>query len=164
MDTLKKILESKTRIQYQDCDPFNHLNNAKYIDYMIAARTEQLLDNYAFNTAVIARDKGIGWVVVQTQISYFYPAVWLEKVTTETKLIAYSDASLLVEAIMWDEHKTQLKAVIWSKLVHFNINTQRSYKHSEELMQFFSQIHVPIADNASFEERAKTLKQFNQTV
>ncbi len=44
MATLKKILESTVRIHYQDCDPFNHLNNSKYIDYIVAARTEQLLE------------------------------------------------------------------------------------------------------------------------
>ncbi|MBD1428894.1 acyl-ACP thioesterase domain-containing protein [Sphingobacterium litopenaei] len=37
MNTLRKIVESKIRIQYQDCDPFNHLNNSKYIDCIVAA-------------------------------------------------------------------------------------------------------------------------------
>lgn len=164
MKNLAKTLESQAIIHYHDCDPFNHLNNSKYIDYIVAARTEQLLDNYGFNTAELAYKEGIGWVAAQTQISYFYPASWLEKVTIESRLIQFSDYSLLVEAFMWDENKTKLKCVMWAKLVHFNIKTQRSHKHSTELMNLFSQVHYPLANINSFEERVKSLKQLNQSI
>ena len=162
MALLKKILESNVRVQYQDCDPFNHLNNSRYIDYMMAARTEQLLENYNFNTAAIAQKQGVGWVSVQTQISYLLPTVWMEVVNIETRLIAYSNSSLLVEAVMRNEDKTHIKAVMWAKLVHFNIKAQHSLKHSEELMNFFGQIHYPIEPNPTFEERVKKVKQLNQ--
>lgn len=158
MNTLLKNPESKVRIQYQDCDPFNHLNNSRYIDYIVAARTEQLLDNYGFNTAELAQKEGIGWVTVQTQISYFRPAVWLEKVTISSQLISYSDSSLLVEAFMWDENKTHLKAIMWAKLVHFSLNTKGSIKHSEDLMDLFQKIHLPLDGQLSFEERVKSLR------
>lgn len=162
METLNKTLESKTRIQYQDCDPFKHLNNSKYIDYIMGARTEQLLDQYGINTSEIAYKQGIGWVAAQTQISYFYPASWMEIVGIETRLIQFSESSLLVEAFMWDEHKTKLKCVMWAKLVHFNIKTQKSNKHSEELMKLFNMVHFPIENNPSFDERIKSLKLVNQ--
>jgi len=159
MNALKKQLESQVRVQYQDCDPFNHLNNSRYIDYIMAARTEQLLENYGFNSSELAKGSGIGWVAAQTQVSYIFPAVWMEKVTIETRLIAFSSASITVEAIMWNEKKTHMKAVMWAKFVHFNITTQRSHKHSNELMRFFSEIHSPIEDNPTFEIRVKSLKQ-----
>jgi acyl-CoA thioester hydrolase len=158
MNTLLKTPESKVRIQYQDCDPFNHLNNSRYIDYIVAARTEQLLDNYGFNTAELAQKEGIGWVTVQTQISYFRPAVWLEKVTISSQLISYSDSSLLIEAFMWDENKTHLKAIMWAKLVHFSLKTKGRIKHSEDLMDLFQKIHLPIDGQLSFEERVKSLR------
>jgi acyl-CoA thioester hydrolase len=129
---------------------------------MMAARTEQLLENYDFNTGAIAQKQGVGWVSVQTQISYLLPTVWMEVVNIETRLIAYSNSSLLVEAVMRNVDKTHIKAVMWAKLVHFNIKAQHSLKHSEELMNFFGQIHYPIAHNSTFEERVKTVKQLNQ--
>lgn len=159
MKQLPKTLESKCVIHYHDCDPFNHLNNSRYIDYIVAARTEQLLDKYDFNTAELAYKQGIGWVVAQTQISYIYPASWMETVTIESRLIQYSEHSLLVEAFMWDEHKHKLKAVMWAKLVHFNIKTQKSLKHSEAFMQLFSDIVSPVEHAVTFEERVKSLKQ-----
>ena len=159
METLPKTIESRIRVQYQDCDPFNHLNNSKYIDYIMGARTEQLLDQYGFNTSELANKQGIGWVAAQTQISYFHPASWMETVTIESRLIQFSEYSLLVEAFMWNEHKTKLKSLMWAKLVHFNIKTQQSHKHSGELMGLFAGIHHPLENPATFEERVKSLKQ-----
>jgi len=43
---MDKVLKSKVKIRFQDCDPFNHLNNSKYIDYFINAREEQILKHY----------------------------------------------------------------------------------------------------------------------
>ena len=42
----KKVLESKMKVRFHDCDPFNHLNNSRYIDYIVTARGDQLLENY----------------------------------------------------------------------------------------------------------------------
>ena len=57
MQTFLKTLESKLTIHYHDCDPFNHLNNSRYIDYMVAARTEQLLENYGLNASELAKTR-----------------------------------------------------------------------------------------------------------
>lgn len=164
MQPLAKILESKMRVQYQDCDPFNHLNNAKYIDYAMAARTEQLLEQYGFNTAELAYQQGLGWVAAQTQVSYFFPASWLEMLTIESRLLQFSASSLLVEAIVWDEHKTHTKSVVWIKLVHFDIKNQKSNKHPEDMLDLFSKIHYPIANDPTFEDRVKSFKQLNTTI
>lgn len=161
MSNLSKILESKSVIHYHDCDPFNHLNNSRYIDYIVAARTEQLYKNYGVNTAELAKNQGIGWVAAQTQISYIYPASWMETVTIESRLIQFSEFSLLVEAFMWDEHKTKLKCVMWAKLVHFSIKEQRSLKHSHDLMNLFSEVCNPLENISSFEDRIKSIKQLN---
>ena len=158
MKTQEKTIESKKRIQYHDCDPFNHLNNSRYIDYIMGARTEQILEHYGFNTAQLLHERGIGWVAAQTQISYFSPASWMEVVTIESRLINFSESSLLVEAFMWDEHKTKIKAVMWAKLVHFDVKTQKSNKHSEDLMELFAEIHDMQEDYSSFEQRVKELR------
>jgi YbgC/YbaW family acyl-CoA thioester hydrolase len=158
MTVPNNVLESKVRVQYQDCDPFNHLNNSKYIDYMMGARTEQLLEHYGFNASELARKDGLGWVAGLTQISYFYPASWMESVTIESRLIRFSASSLLVEALMWDELKTKLKSVMWAKLVHFNIKTQKSQQHPAALTKLFEDILYPLEKDMLFEERVMALK------
>jgi acyl-CoA thioester hydrolase len=159
MTGLKKVLESKIKIRFHDCDPFNHLNNSRYIDYIVTARGDQLIENYNFDIYKLAKEKGVGWVTAQTQISYMVPAYLMEEVTIQTQLIASSEKSLLLEAFMWNDTKTVLKAMMWAKLVHYNLKTQNSYPHSEELMNLFRQIVNPLLTETNFEERVKSLKQ-----
>ena len=159
MSEYKKILESKVKIRFQDCDPFSHLNNSRYIDYIVTARGDQLIENYDFDIYKLAQEKGLGWVSALTQISYIVPAYLMEEVTIQTQLIGCSDKSLLLEAFMWNTDKTILKAVMWTKLVHFNLKTQRSHPHNEDLMQFLRQIVNPLETTMNFEERIQNLKQ-----
>jgi acyl-CoA thioester hydrolase len=159
MSALQKTLESQVRVQYQDCDPFNHLNNSRYIDYIMGARTEQLLDQYGFHASELARNEAIGWVAAQTQISYFHPATWMETVTIQSRLIRFSERSLLIEALMWDQNKKSMKAVMWAKLVHFDILTQKSRQHTEELMKLFTEMLYSTENSANFEDRVKSLRE-----
>ncbi|ULQ51980.1 acyl-CoA thioesterase [Flavihumibacter fluvii] len=156
---MKKILESSMKIRFHDCDPFNHLNNSRYIDYIVTARGDQLLDNYDFDIYKLAREKGLGWVTAQTQISYLSPAYLMEEVIVQTRLLDCSDKSLLLEAFMWDSVKSRLKAVMWTKLVHFNLKTQRSHLHEAQLMEFFRQIVHPLETVMDFDQRMRSLKQ-----
>lgn len=158
MHTLEKLPESTLKIRFPDCDPFNHLNNSKYIDYMINAREDQLLAHYNFDIYKLAQEKGLSWVVAQNQIAYLAPAVLMETVTIQTRLLSYEDKSLLFEALMWNETKTSVKAILWSKLVHFNFSTKRSEVHAADLMELFKQIVNPVEGVSSFEERLKELK------
>lgn len=157
MTAFKKILESSMKIRFHDCDPFNHLNNSKYIDYIMTARGDQLLENYGFDIYKLGREKGIGWVSGFTQISYLKPAMLMEEVIIQTRLLYYSGKSLLFEAIMWDREKKIPKAVLWTKLVHFSVVTQKSHTHDAELMALFEKVVNPLHSEMNFETRVKNI-------
>jgi len=159
MTAFAKVPESKAKVRFHDCDPYNHLNNSRYIDYIVSARGDQLIEYYGFDMYALTREEGIGWVSAQTQISYLAPAFLMEEVVIQTQLLGYSDKSLHLEGIMWNADKSQIKAVMWAKLVHFDLRKQRSRQHSEGLMEFFHQILNPLPAPLSFEERVQTLRQ-----
>ncbi|MDQ3112183.1 MAG: acyl-CoA thioesterase [Bacteroidota bacterium] len=158
MKPLEKVLESKVKVRFPDCDPFNHLNNSKYLDYIINAREDQVLEFYDFDIHKLAREKGLSWVVAQNQIAYMAPATLMETVLIESQLLSCQDKNLVVEALMWNENKTVLKAIMWTMLVHVNLRTQKSEVHSEELMRLFKEVENPHKQNLSFEERVKSLR------
>ncbi len=157
MTNYLNVLESKTKIRFHDCDPFNHLNNSKYIDYIISVREDQLLEHYDLDIYNLVKQNGVGWVAVQTQISYLNPAAPNEEVIIQTALIEFSGKSLLLEGIMWDSDKRIPKAIMWIKLVHFHLPTQKSIAHTEALMQLFTAVVNPV--NTDFESRVKKVRQ-----
>ncbi len=155
---MKKILQKVVKVRFHDCDPFNHLNNSNYINYFMNAREDQVLENYQLDVYEHLKTTGQAWVVASNQISYIKPAMMNEKVLIESKLINYTDKSLLVEMQMWDEKHTHLKAIFWSKFVHFSAKKQQSVQHSDDLTSLFKQIVVPVEQNR-FEDRCQFILQ-----
>lgn len=152
MEKRPSILESRKKIRFQDCDPFNHLNNGRYLDYFINAREDQLQEHYGIDIFRIIREQELGWVVSSSQVAYLRPVFTMEEVVIETQLIQYSDKHLLVEARMWNRDKTTLKSLAWLNFVHFNIKTNRVQKHSEEFLELFGEVVLPVK-STTFEER-----------
>lgn len=122
---LPNVVSSTTKIRFQDCDPFNHLNNGSYINYFVNHREDQLIKHYNIDIYDMAKTIGISWVTGSNQIAYLRPAFLMETVNIESQLIAYNDSEIKVEMRMYDEHRTQLKAVLWSVFVHFDLVKQK---------------------------------------
>ncbi|MGG8496304.1 acyl-CoA thioesterase [Tenacibaculum sp. TC6] len=154
---LPKILESTAKIRFQDCDPFNHLNNAAYFNYLINAREDQIVENYNLDVYKHGKTTGKSWVVASHQIAYLKPAILMEKVTIESQLISFGSKNLLVEIRMFNNDKTELKAVMWSSFVYFNLLQLSSEKHSEELLSLFESVALPVKQT-TFEERMQSLR------
>jgi len=153
---MHRILANKVQVRFQDCDPFKHLNNSKYIDYFINAREDHLLENYNLDIYTMAMTEGVTWVVASNQISYLRPAVMMENVIIESQVIKYSTTSLQVELRMYNEGKTELKSVMWSKFVHYNMKTQRVNMHAEKFMKLFNEALMPVEED-TFEARVKSM-------
>jgi len=157
MSVKPKVLESTGLIRFQDCDPYRHLNNIKYLEYFINAREDQILKEYNLDIYQLAKDRLVGWVVGEHQISYISPALLMEKVVYQTRIIDFTDKTIKIECIMLDEHKKVLKCLLWSTLVHINLKTSFSEKHATDLTELFSSV-VTSLEERHFSERIATLK------
>lgn len=158
MEELQKTWESKSLIRFPDCDPFNHLNNSRYLDYFINAREDHLLKYHHFNIYELAREKGISWVVGKTQIVYLKPALLMETVIIQSSLIRLDEQEILVEMSMWNGDKTVLKSFMWTNFIHFNLKTQRRESHSGKLMQEFLPYCLDLPADIRFEQRLEQVR------
>ncbi|MFT4849117.1 MAG: YbgC/YbaW family acyl-CoA thioester hydrolase [Sediminicola sp.] len=158
MQEFKNVLESKTKVRFQDCDPFNHLNNAAYLNYFMNAREDQLIENYGIDIYKMGRKEGKSWVVGSNQIAYFKPAFLMEDIVIQSQLLQFGDSHLLVELRMFNSDKTAVKAIMWSTFVHFNLVQQKREIHSEEFMELFKNVVNPVIE-PSFEQRVSAIKK-----
>lgn len=156
-----KILSCERIIRFQDCDPFNHLNNGRYLDYFMNAREDHLVAYYDIHIYDMARELGISWVVASNKIAYLRPAILMEKVVIESQIIFFSDRDTLVEMRMYNANKTELKALLWSNFVHYHMGDQRVEKHGPALMELFEEVCAPV-DQKTFDERHMALLKFNR--
>jgi thioesterase-3 len=152
---LVKEPESYAVIRFQDCDPFGHLNNGRYIDYFMNARTDQILEYYGVE--LLQEDGHKSWVVTKSQIAYHMPARMMERVHICTRLIHVTDRKLVVEGLMYDEDDSHLKALAWVEFTYIDLRSSRSSRHPDELMQLLQSIKVD-GFEADFEQRFAHLR------
>ncbi|WP_192821547.1 thioesterase family protein [Rufibacter sp. LB8] len=152
------VLESQTRIRFDHCDPFGHLNNSAFLNYFQNEREDQVEEAYGLDIHAFFRKTGRAWVVGQNQIVYLQPARVRELVTIRTSIRQVSDTSMLVEHIMLDEHRQKLKAILWTKFVYIDVRKSERAQHEPELMQLFDEVVVKEETPALFEDRVKQLR------
>jgi len=161
MDVLQamwKEMESTTAVRFQDCDSFQHLNNARYIDYMLNAWEDQLKNFFDFSLFEHIKLNNAGWVVVRTQIAYLHPAALSEEVTIKTRLVQLAESNIVVEAMMLDRDQKRPKALAWVEFTYISLTTRRPVKHTEESMGMFEVMYEPEQYADGFDQRLENVK------
>lgn len=150
-------MESSYLIRFSDCDPFGHLNNARYIDYLLNAREDHIREHYPFDLDFFYK-KGIGWFVTAHEIQYLRPAGYNETVVIESDLLEAGGSHLLVEMRMWDATKKRLKALLWTHFACVGIKTGRREQHPPEFQVFIeSQALTEKVKDSGIQKRAAQL-------
>lgn len=147
-------LSSRAIIRFQDCDPYGHLNNGRYLDYFMNAREDQVLGAYDFDIYHYSRTSGFGWVVAQNHIAYLKPALLMEEVNIHSQLLVSKPKFIQLEMRMFDQ-KDRLKSLLWAQFVHVDIRQAKSVPHSEELQQIFDKVCIPVEEKDFNERLAK---------
>ena len=161
MSNLPSLLESTATIRFQDCDPYNHLNNAKYIDYFMNAREDQVLEAYGLDIYHLTLTTGKAWVVAYNQVAYVQPAVLMERVKITSCIIEVNSRWMTVEFQMRNGETDRFKSLMWTKFVYADIRTGGSVNHGEEFMEMFRQVLHPVEEK-TFVERLGKLKSLSR--
>lgn len=140
---MEKHPRSHYYIRFNDCDPFGHLNNGRYLDYCLNAREDHLRDNYGVDLKDWAA-KGIGFVVNRHEIRYLRPVTYNEKVCIQTALIDIGDTWLTVEMTLWDDNRQQLKALLWTTFTRVDVRTGKKQAHDQPFLEWFGPLRVAV--------------------
>ncbi len=154
---MEKNPKSKDKIRFTDCDMFGHLNNSRYLDYLINAREDHLKYFYNFDFNEYFRND-LAWVISSHEIAYIRPAIFNEIVTIQSTLLQLDVEQLHIETIMMNEDQNQIKAVMRSKLVPINLKTGRKVQHNSEFMEWAKTIeNTEVGNQDNLQDRIKQL-------
>jgi acyl-CoA thioester hydrolase len=154
------VPESFSVIHFQDCDPFGHLNNARYVDTFMNAREEHISRHYGIQ--ILDPNRQESWVVNKALIAYVAPASMGEKVLIRTRIIDYSGQTLRVECVMSNEAGRRLKAVLWFDFTYVSLATGRPVQHPAGFMQLFDAIGLDVEFSDNFDKRVDHLRSHHR--
>jgi acyl-CoA thioester hydrolase len=134
---MEKTPVSTYTVRFNDCDPLGHLNNGRYIDYFLNAREDHLREHYGIDLREWI-SRGIAFVVSQHEIRYLRPVMYNDRVAIQSSLIGWGDSWLLVEMLMYDADRRQLKAVLWTTFTRIDPRTGKRLTHPEDFMPWIN--------------------------
>ncbi len=154
-----KETESRVVIRFQDCDPLQHLNNAKYFDYFFNAREDQVPKLYGVEMIDFIHKYKAAWVVYNHSISYVRPARVGEWVRIRSRILWYNHNTVVVEYYMTDDSQKELKTLLWTTMRYVTVKEGKSTDHSGAVQEFLKATSENLdISNLSISDRVKQLK------
>ena len=141
-EKFEKYPESFHLIRFPDCDPFGHLNNARYLDYFMNAREDHLRNYYGLDIYHYFDTTGKGWVIGSNEIIYRKPAVVMEEVRIQSQVREFSLTHIEVEMLMSSKDGKVLHSLLRSNIIPFDQRTGKATSHSDELMEMLEAVRI----------------------
>ena len=116
------MLKSKTKVYGFHLDMYGHVNNARYLEFLEAARWEFVAANVDFGDL----DKlGIAFLVVNININYRYPATLNQTLEIHTRMSHISVKSARVNQLIFIEGTDKIVAEADVTFVIINARSQK---------------------------------------
>ena len=120
-----------------DIDLFRHVHSSKYLDYLLAARFDQMERCYGMSMQAFL-DRGLGWVVKVSHFEYKRPIGLAERfrVSTWVEEIRGSDVEVRFEMIKSNGEKTACLG--WCHFTLIDLATARPAPIPADVMEKYS--------------------------
>lgn len=158
---MEKEISTVVKVRFSDCDPIGHLNNVKYLEYMLNAREDHVEQFYGFTYEEYTRRTGCTWIAIQNEIAYLKEVRYNSKVVISSKTIELSDRISKVEILMKSEDEQTIYAVLWITVIYFNLKTRKSESQPAELLEQFGHLLVDL-EQKTFQSRTEFLRRQNK--
>ena len=158
---MQREISNLVRIRFGDCDPIGHLNNVKYIEYMLNAREDHVESGYGFTYEEYTRKTGCTWITIQNEIAYLKEVRYNAKVIISSKTIEVGDRVSKVEILMKSEDGKTIHSILWMTVIYFNMKTRKSDVHPEDTKRLFEKFLVDLEEK-DFKSRVGYFRKQNK--
>lgn len=158
---MQKEISTLVKVRFSDCDPIGHLNNVKYLDYMLNAREDHVELGYGFTYEEYTRRTGCTWITVQNEIAYLKEVRYNSKVLITSKTIEVGDRLSKVEILMKSEDGKTIHSILWLTVIYFSMKTRTSVSQPEDTKDLFRKFLINL-DEKDFQTRASSLRKLNK--
>lgn len=159
---MEKEISSVVKVRFSDCDPIGHLNNVKYLEYMLNAREDHVENGYGFTYEEYTRKTGCTWITVQNEIAYLKEVRYNAKVVITSKTIELGDRISQVEILMKSEDGKTIHSILWLTVIYFNMKTRASASQPEETKDLFRKFLVDLEEK-DFQSRVLHFRRNNKS-
>jgi YbgC/YbaW family acyl-CoA thioester hydrolase len=129
--------ESEVTVRPDDIDMNNHVHNARYLDYVLAARYEQMHRFYGMSMEKFI-ERGLGWVVNTCFIQYKRPLTMGETIIVRTGIGDVGSTHAKVDFQIFKKSNGKLSADGYFDYTLINTTTGRAEKLPQDVIEMYS--------------------------
>ena len=129
--------KTEHKVRPDDIDMFNHVHNSIYLDYVLAARYEQMELFYGMSMERFM-EMGYGWVVQSVQINYKRPLGLGDKFTVETGIESINKKGCRIIFEIKNFKNNKLNTDGWFDFIMIDLKNGRGVAVSEEMINLYS--------------------------
>lgn len=131
------IYQTEIKIRPDDIDLNNHVHNTKYLDYILAARYEQMRDNYKMPMSEFHK-LGFNWVISITNIEYKRALKLEDKILVKTQVDSISGAQVKVNFWIVFKETEKVAAQGFITYTMISIKSGRPTRIPDEIVNHYS--------------------------
>ena len=134
---MNAIFSTEIKVRPDDIDLNNHVHNAKYLDYVQAARFEQMTNNYKMPMVEFV-EKGYNWVSSAAHIDWKRPLKLGDTAIVKTQMDSVNGAQCKVN--FWIENKATNKLVSEGHFIYtmVSVKSGRPVRITDEIIERYS--------------------------
>lgn len=131
------IFETELNVRPDDIDMFNHVHNSKYLDYVLAARYEQMEKFYGMSWEKFS-EQGFGWVVAKVTINFKRALKMGDQMIVRTGILEMNEKGSNVQFEIINKATGKVSSDGVFDYVMIDLTTQRSCKVNEDMIKAYS--------------------------
>ena len=131
------IFESEIAVRPDDIDMNNHVHNTKYLDYVLAARYEQMVRDYKMSMNEF-HQLDYNWVVSTTHIDYKRALKLGDKIIVRTQIDSVNGAQSKVNFWIVYKHNKKIAAEGYLIYTMISLKSGRPVRIPDEIIDKYS--------------------------
>ena len=131
------VFESEIKIRPDDIDLNNHVHNTRYLDYVLAARYEQMVNNYKMSMEEFHR-LDYNWVVSATYIEYKRSLFLGDNIIVKTQVDSVNGAQSKVKFWIVKKDNYRIAAEGYLLYTMVSLKSGRPVRIPEEIIKRYS--------------------------
>ena len=131
------VFETEIKIRPDDIDLNNHVHNTKYLDYVLAARYEQMINNYKMSMEEFHK-LNYNWVVSATYIEYKRSLLLGNKIVVRTQVDSVNGAQSKVKFWIVKKENEKIAAEGYLLYTMISLKSGRPVRIPDEIIKIYS--------------------------
>jgi acyl-CoA thioester hydrolase/thioesterase-3 len=129
--------ESELQVRPDDIDMYQHVHSSRYMDYVLAARFDQMERCYGMPMAEFQK-LGYGWVIAATQMNFRRPLVLGDRLTVRCWIEKFSLIGLRLQFEIDRRPEGKRACDGWFEYVMVSVDTGRPARIPDSIRQKYS--------------------------